>query len=208
MALCLKNLSTEKICSLLLPTLQNAYADATPQFKAGVASALCEMAPIVGKDYSSSKIQPMLMELIKDENSDVRLNVANGMIKMASILGPDLLSPAFLTTITSMTKDVQWRVRLAVFELIGDLSKIYGKEIFVKHLEPIFMQYLTNTAAAVREMGIGKSKEIAERFKSEWVVGNYLPKVLENYNADKQGYNFRMASLNSLHSVMGHLNKD
>jgi len=30
MALCLKNLSTEKINSLLLPTLQNAYADATP----------------------------------------------------------------------------------------------------------------------------------------------------------------------------------
>ena len=56
MAQCLKNLSTEKICSLLLPTLQNAYADATPQFKAGVSSALCEMAPIIGKDYSSSKI--------------------------------------------------------------------------------------------------------------------------------------------------------
>jgi len=150
----------------------------------------------------------MLMELIKDENSDVRLNVANGMIKMAGVLGPDLLSPAFLTTITSMTKDVQWRVRLSVFELIGDLSKIYGKEIFVKHLEPIFMQYLTNTAAAVREMGIAKSREIAERFKADWVVNNYLPKVLDNYNGDKQGYNFRMASLNSLHSVMGHLSKD
>lgn len=26
---CLKNLSTEKICNLMLPTLQNAYSDAT-----------------------------------------------------------------------------------------------------------------------------------------------------------------------------------
>jgi len=34
---CLKNLSTEKICNLMLPTLQNAYADATSQFKAGAA---------------------------------------------------------------------------------------------------------------------------------------------------------------------------
>lgn len=51
--LSLKNLSTEKICSLLLPTLQNSYADATAQFKAGVALTLCEMAPIVGKDFTT-----------------------------------------------------------------------------------------------------------------------------------------------------------
>ena len=37
---CLNNLSTEKIGNLMLPTLQNSYADATAQFKAGAATAL------------------------------------------------------------------------------------------------------------------------------------------------------------------------
>ena len=59
----------------MLPTLQNAYADAQNTFKAGVASALCEMAHIVGKEYTVQKVQVILMELIKDENSDVKLNV-------------------------------------------------------------------------------------------------------------------------------------
>ena len=37
MTQCLKNLSVEKICNLMLPTIQNAYADAQNTFKAGVA---------------------------------------------------------------------------------------------------------------------------------------------------------------------------
>ena len=47
---CLPNLSTEKISNLILPTIQGSYADGTSQFKAGAAAALCNMAPIVGKD--------------------------------------------------------------------------------------------------------------------------------------------------------------
>lgn len=83
MTQCLKNLSVEKICNSLLPTLQNAYADAQTSFKAGVANALSEMAHIVGKDYTVQKVLPILMELIKDENADVRLNVTQGLMKVA-----------------------------------------------------------------------------------------------------------------------------
>jgi hypothetical protein len=84
---------------------------------------------------------------------------------------------------------------MAVFELIGDLSKSFGKDVFAKHLESIFLSYLTNTAASVREMGIKKARELAEKFKGEWVLTSFIPKVIENYNNDKQGYNYRMCSL-------------
>ena len=89
---CLKNLSTEKICNLMLPTLQNAYVDATAQFKAGAAQALCEMAQIIGKDHTSQKVLPILMELLKDDNSEVKLNVVGGLVKIANVLGADLLN--------------------------------------------------------------------------------------------------------------------
>ena len=135
------------------------------------------------------------MELIKDENADVRLNVVSGMYKVAGVLSTEIINPNFLQTLNNMTKDAQWRVRMAVFELVGDLSKLFGKDVFTKHLESIFLSYLTNTAASVREMGIKKSREIAEKFKQEWILSNYLPKVIENYNIDKQGYNYRMCSL-------------
>jgi hypothetical protein len=39
---------------------------------------------------------------------------------------------------------------MAVFELVADLGIVYGKEKFVKHLQAVFMGYLSNTAASVR----------------------------------------------------------
>lgn len=97
---------------------------------------------------------------------------------------------------------------MGVIELVGDLSVKFGKDIFVKHLEAIFMQYLTNTAAAVRQMGIAKVQHMAVQFKGEWVISSFVPKIIECYNVDKQGFNFRMACLQSLAAVMATLQKD
>lgn len=97
---------------------------------------------------------------------------------------------------------------MGVIELVGDLSIKFGRDVFIKCLEVIFMQYLTNTAAAVREMGIAKVKQIAVQFGSEWVISAFVPKIIECYNMDKQGFNYRMACLMSLSSVMGCLQKD
>ena len=126
----LKNLSTEKICNILLPTLQSSYQEAQVQFKAGVALALCEMAPIVGKQYCVSTVLPILLELLKDDNAEVRLNVSSNLSKLANIVGQELVSPNLLSILTNLTKDGQWRVRMAIFELIGDLSTAFGIEPF------------------------------------------------------------------------------
>ena len=67
---------------------------------------------------------------------------------------------------------------------------------------------MTNTAAAVREMGVLKSTELAESFKKEWVMEHYIPKCVESYNADQQGYNYRMCALMSLSAVMPVLQAD
>jgi len=170
-----------------------------------VALALCEMSPIVGKYYSLTKVMPILTELLKDENSEVRLNVVQNLVKLADVIGQDLLSPSFCQILSGMTKDAQWRVRMGVFELVGDLSLKFGKDTFIKHLENIFMQYLVNTAAAVRETGIAKARDIGEAFKSDWILSSFVPKVIDNYNTDKLGYNFRMCSLLSLAAVMPQL---
>lgn len=57
-------------------------------------------------------------------------------------------------------------------------------------------------------MGIKKAKELGEKFKAEWIINSFIPKVIDNYNIDKQGYNYRMCSLMSLHSVLPYLSKD
>jgi len=106
------------------------------------------------------------------------------MVKLASIVGAELLSPNLLTALTTLTKDAQWRVRMAVFELIGELSAAFGIEIFQRSLETIFMQYLTNTAASVRNMGVEKAAVLAKTFGADWAIHNFVPKVVDSYNVD------------------------
>ena len=50
---------------------------------------------------------------------------------------------------------------MAVIELIADLAIILGKDVYYKQLKSIFMLYLTNTAASVRNMGVEKSALLA-----------------------------------------------
>lgn len=128
---------------------------------------------------------PILLELLKDDSSEVRLNVASNMIKIAKQTGPDLLSPSSLTILTNLTKDAQWRVRMAAIELIGDLSLEFGLEIYKSKLESIFMSYLDNSAASVREMAIVKVGHLAEQFKSDWVLNSFVPKVIDSFNKDQ-----------------------
>jgi hypothetical protein len=97
---------------------------------------------------------------------------------------------------------------MGVFELIADLAVIFGKDVFCKHLQGIFMGYLVNTAASVRQMGIAKSSILAQNFKQEWVIQEYLPVVLNQWVVDKKGYNYRMCCLNSLAAVMPYIMKD
>jgi hypothetical protein len=34
----------------------------------------------------------------------------------------------------------------------------------------MFLSYLTNTAASVRETGVKKVKELADKYRGEWVI--------------------------------------
>lgn len=166
------------------------------------------MASIVGKDLCITKIVPILQELLKDDNSEVRLNVAQNLGKLAAVVGEEVLSPALIVLLQNATKDQHWRVRMAVFETVGDLAVKFGKDAYTKHLEALFMSYLTNTAAAVREMGIQKAESVGKAFGSNWIAENFVPKVIKTYEEDQMGYNFRLTAIKSLAIVMKYMSKD
>lgn len=85
---------------------------------------------------------------------------------------------------------------------------IFGKDLFQNYLAETFMCYLTNTAAAVRYMGIEMSGKLAKAFSSDWIVEQYIPRVENHYGQDKKGYNYRMACLYSLSAVLPYTPKD
>lgn len=70
-------------------------------------------------------------------------------------------------------------------DLIGQLSVRFGREVYTKSFEGVFVSYLTNSAAAVRDMGIQQAKEIGKKFGPEWIISAFIPKVIEAFNHDK-----------------------
>lgn len=114
----------------------------------------------------------------------MRLNVAQNLGKLAAVIGEEILSPALIVLLQNATKDQHWRVRMAVFETVGDLGVKFGKDAFMKHLEPLFCSYQTNTAASVREMGIQKAEFLAKAFGSAWLSESFVPKIIKTYEED------------------------
>ena len=130
------------------------------------------------------------------------------MIKVADILGQDLVNNIFVQTITNLTKDAQWRVRMGTVELLGKLSCKLGPEFYSSKFETIFMAYTTNTAASVREMGVTCSVDMGKKFGADWIVKSFIPKIVENYNADKMPFNYRITCLQSLGEMIPLLRED
>lgn len=200
-------ISTEKITSYLLPTIQNLYEDSTSTFKANLALALCEMPKFVGKELTINKLMGILLDLIKDDDGDVKLNCANGILTIAETVGTDLLSDSVLSSLSQLTKDNQWRVRESVFRLLANLGVKFGKQLFQESLSTIFFAFLTDTAAEVRQICIDNVVSLTESFGSDWAVQVVIPKLNEIFNQEKQGYLYRMSVIRTAIALCKPFNK-
>lgn len=64
------------------------------------------------------------------------------------------------------------------------------------------MTYLVNTAASVRNMGVEKAGDLAKAFGADWVIESFIPKVVESFNVEQQGFNYKMCAIESLAAVV------
>lgn len=52
-------------------------------------------------------------------------------------------------------EDPKWRVRIEAYDAIATLSKVFhSPDLFIGTLEPMFMSYLKDRIAVVRENGV------------------------------------------------------
>lgn len=91
---------------------------------------------------------------------------------------------------------------MGIFKLIGELSVVYGMEVFMKSISTIFMSYLVNSAASVRNMGVEKAGEMGKAFGSGWVIESFIPQVVESFNVEQQGFNYKMCAVESLAAII------
>ena len=68
-------------------------------------------------------------------------------------------------------------------------------------------QFLTDTAATVRSSVIPTIMKLTDSFKGEWAVLTVIPRLVEVFEQEKQGYLYRMSVIKTAIAIVPHLTK-
>ena len=77
---------------------------------------------------------------------------------------------------------------MAMYEFLGDFAMSVSEAgAFERYIEPLFMTYMTNTAASVREMGALKVSEMSKSLHigTDWILSSFVSRCNQIYNTDQ-----------------------
>ncbi|KAL4433336.1 hypothetical protein ABPG74_017440 [Tetrahymena malaccensis] len=194
----IKILSAEKLV-IIVPHLQYLAKDSVPQVRAGVTEVIQIMCTLLPKDVTNLKLLPHIVDLFEDENKEVRQGVTRAACKFVEVIGQDSLKnliPHFKKSI----EDPKWRVRIEAYDAIAHLSKVFhNPDLFQSTLEPMFMNYLKDRIAVVRENGVEKLAILIQTYR-DWSNSKLFNKLLESISKEN-GYLYRLTGIQSLRTL-------
>lgn len=139
-----------------MPHLQYLAKDSVPQVRAGVTEVISIMCTLLPKDVTNLKLLPHIVDLFEDENKEVRQGVTRAACKFVEVTGQESLKN-LIPHFRRSSEDPKWRVRIEAYDAIAHLAKVFhNPDLFTTTLEPMFMNYLKDRIAIVRENGVEK----------------------------------------------------
>jgi len=193
----IKKIQADKIQSIIIPALRALNNESSKDTKSNIGGIFGPISKIIGYNNFNTSLGVMMDSLMKDENAEVRLGIARSMFDIFVSSEGSLLTQtnALLGT---MQKDTQYRIRECVYETLAKLGANYGLDVFKSNIEPLYFNYLSDTVASVREIGIQSLKILINKFGSSWIVSNLVPKLQSYLSTPKLSYLNRMCIIHSL----------
>ena len=188
---------SDKIQSQIIPALRGLSNESSKETKAKIGGIFGPISKIIGYNAFNTSLGVMMDTLMKDENAEVRLGVAKSMYDIFVSSDGSLLNSTN-TLLGTMQKDSQYRIRECVYETLAKLGANYGLDVFKSSIESLFFNYLSDTVASVREVGIQSLKLLIQKFGSAWIISNLVPKLQSFLSTPKLSYLHRMCIIHSL----------
>jgi serine/threonine-protein phosphatase 2A regulatory subunit A len=57
-------------------------------------------------------------------------------------------------------------------------------DAFVKMIEPIYIYFLKDRAADVRELGLSKISDLISVYNMQWAINSFYPKIIDTLNKE------------------------
>ncbi|ODQ78647.1 hypothetical protein BABINDRAFT_162352 [Babjeviella inositovora NRRL Y-12698] len=175
------------IISDLLPFVDELSDDPAEVVRSALASEIAGLAPILGKDATTTYLLPIYTQMLKDEFPEVRLNIISKLNIVNGVIGSTKLSNELLPSIKQLADDKQWRVRLAIIEYIPLLSEQLGVQFFDKELGLLCMSWLWDSVYSIREAAVNNLEKLSEIFGATWAKEEILSRILHADQHDATG---------------------
>lgn len=149
----IKNISAEKVSVCIIPVILSLNNENSPHVKSLIGESLGSIAKSVGYNQFSSKLGPTFESLCKDENADVKLGAMKSMYDIIVSSEGTAIS-SYYTLFNMLLKDTQYKIREIIIVTSAKLGIAYGLDYFKDKLEALYLCYLVDFVAAVREQGV------------------------------------------------------
>ena len=89
--------------------------------------------------------------------------------------------------------------RCLIYKIPGTFFVIKNQELFVKYLEPLFLNFLKERVSSIRAVAIEKIQDLARVYGTTW-INSLIPKLSEIIATDPC-FHFKIASIYSLKEI-------
>ena len=132
--------------------------------RSALAENILSICPIIEKGPTNEHILPIFLNLLRDENSEVRLNLFKRLEDLNKVIGIEELQQSIIPSLTELSHDKSWRIKLSVVKQMPVLATQLGEDFFVEKLNPICVNWLTDSIFTIREAAVTNLKEITVVF--------------------------------------------
>ncbi|CAD8111812.1 unnamed protein product [Paramecium sonneborni] len=195
----IKLISRERVY-LIIGNIQQLTEDPIAQVKQNICEVIGQVANLLPKQQSQNQLRKCLFQLMSDENWEVRRNAIKAMGVFAIAIEFEELNK-LIPHLKRCMNDPKWRVRKETIQTIIQLAlQLKQLDIFIEHLEEVFVLFLRDRAAEVRSIGLSSLCELISVYKQEWALGNLLKKCIEILEKDG-GSLFRINALYAIQQI-------
>lgn len=109
------------------------------ELQENVLSLLVKTTAILTSEDRTDKVLPIILESIKDDSDEERRILGLEMVdKLSELLGKEVCQNYLMFEIVSLQDDSVYRVRKETVMRMVNISKVLGKEIFLRILFPVY----------------------------------------------------------------------
>lgn len=193
----IKKISPERIISSIVPSLRNVGNETSKEVKAIIGESLGPIANKIGYNQFNSNLGTVMDVLLKDDNPEVKLGIAKSMYQIIESSNGNLIS-SVNALLGTMQKDSKYRVRECVYTTLAQLGTTYGIDTFRNHIEPLYINYLSDSVASVRHAGAEGLRLLIQAFGNNWILSYLVPKIQTIIFQNKCSYLTKLCGLESL----------